>query len=90
VISTGSVPSGSHVDWLGALIPILAGVFGVVLLFVSITNFDHVMTRSFEKHKDSAGGLGAISSTEIQYRVWMGIVGLMFAAIGWGIAISVL
>jgi hypothetical protein len=84
----GFAADGSNL--LIGLVGFLAIAIGLSALICALTNYRGVMSTSWDERqqKDSMFGVGAFANTLTQYRVWVGLFGLMALAIGIGASIS--
>jgi hypothetical protein len=84
----GFAADGSNL--LVGLVGILAIAIGLGAVICALTNYRGVMSMSWDERlqKDSKWGVGAFANTLTQYRVWVGLFGLMALAIGIGASIS--
>ena len=67
---------------MGDVVPLLMGVVGLVILASAIFDFNGIVSKSFDERKDSPVGLGAVANSSLQFRVWVGLLGLILGAVG--------
>jgi hypothetical protein len=61
---------------------------GLIALMLAVWDPGESVSKFFDSHKDWRGGIFSVSKNSVQFRVWLSIIGMIFALIGIGTTIA--